>query len=142
MAILFEDCGARAALKTIFLGVIPVNPKTYWLCLYTNDEAIPDTYTAANMREATGGGYARIELPMTSWTVPETGNIPTAVNTERLFIFTGPLTTYPDIRGYYVLDADGTLMFSEEEATPYTPENDGDVLAITPSFMLSKGTPT
>jgi hypothetical protein len=142
MAILLHDCGARAMLKGFFPNLPPANPKTYYLCLYTNSALLVDTDTAANMREAYGGGYARIALPVNTWSVPDTGAIPEAENIERLFTFTGPLADYPDVKGYYVLDADGTLLFSEPEETPYTPVNNGDTLAITPSFMLSKGTPS
>lgn len=141
MAILLHDCGARAILRDFFAGTPPLNPQTYWICLYTNSVPLLDTDTTAAMTEATGGGYARIELPIAGWTVPEAGAIPTAINIERLFTFSGPLTGPPDITGYYVLDADGTLLYSEAEDTPYTPVNNGDTLAITPAFMLSKGTP-
>jgi len=142
MAILLHDCGARAMLKDYFPNTPPVNPKTYYLCLYTNTTAINDTHTAMDMREAYGGGYHRINLAVNNWQVSDTGAIPEAENIQQLFTFTGPLTDYPDVRGYYVLDADGTLIFSEPEETPYTPVNNGDTLAITPAFMLSKGTPS
>lgn len=142
MAILLHDCGAKAILQTYFRNIPPTNPRTYYLGLYTNAAPPIDTDTALNLREAYGGGYARVTLPVSSWQVPDVAEIPEAQNIERLFTFSGPLQDYPTITGYFVLDADGVLIYSEQETTPYTPVNNGDTLAITPAFMLSKGTPS
>jgi len=141
MAILLHDFGAVRILLSYFRNSQPSNPRTYYLCLYTNPTPPVDTDNATNMREAYGGGYARIVLPCNTWQVPDGNEIPEAQNIERLFTFSGPLQDYPTIKGYYVLDADGELIYSEPEAVPYTPVNNGDTLAITPAFMLSKGTP-
>lgn len=138
MALVLADVGADAILGTYFNSSPSLGNLT--LKLFATNVTPVDTHTAGSYTEAAGGGYASKTLTNGSWTLT-TGNDPSdVVYAAQTFTFTGALTTNATIYGYYVVDAAGTLIFAEA-VTSFTPANNGDNLAITPKFQLSKGTP-
>ena len=142
MALTLMDIGADEILKTYFNNARPAGGNNFTIKLFVIDVTPADTNTAATYTEATGGGYASKTLTNGSFTVT-VGNDPSdAVYAQQVWTFTGALTTNPTIYGYYVVDADGTLLWAEKLAASFTPANNGDELKITPKFQLSKGTPS
>lgn len=142
MALVLADIGADEFLKVYFNDDRPAGGNNLTLKLFATNVTPADTDTAATYTEANGGGYAAKTLTNGSWTVT-TGNDPSdAVYAEQTFTFTGPLTTNTTVYGYYVVDADNTLVWAEKFATSFTPANNGDQLKLTPKFQLSKGTPS
>jgi len=142
MALTLMDIGADEILKTYFNNARPAGGNNLTIKLFTNNVTPADTDTAGTYTEATGGGYAAKTITNGSWTVT-VGNDPSdAAYAQQTWTFTGALTTNPTIYGYYVVDADGTLLWAEKLAASFTPANNGDELKITTKFQLSKGTPS
>ena len=142
MALTLVDIGADAILKKYFNNTSPAGGNNLTLKLFATDVTPVDTHTAGSYTEAAGGGYASKTLTNGSWTLT-VGNDPSdVVYAQQVFTFTGALTTNPNIYGYYVVDADGVLIWAEKLGAVYTPTTSGDHLDITPKFQLSKGTPT
>jgi len=142
MALVLADIGADEILKTYFNNTRPSGGNNLTLKLFATDVTPADTNTAGSFTEANGGGYSAKTLNNGSWTVNAANDPSDAVYAEQTFTFTGPLTTNGTIYGYYVVDADGTLIWAEKFAATFTPANDGDQLKLTPKFQLSKGTPS
>ncbi len=121
--------------ESIALGYL-VNkntPENLVYRLFTNNITPAETDTAGTFTEATGGGYAAITLTGASWTVTP-GAPSSAAYAQQTWTFTGPLTTNPDIRGYYVTRATtGDLVYAET-FTVFTPAASGDNLKITPTI--------
>jgi len=142
MALTLVDVGADEILKTYFNNTRPAGGNNHTLKLFATDVTPVDTHTAGSYTEAAGGGYASKTLTNGSWTVT-TGNDPSdATYAQQTITFTGALTTNPNVYGYFVVDADGVLIYAEKLTAPFTPANNGDNIKITPKFQLSKGTPS
>lgn len=142
MALVLADVGADTILKAFFNNVWPVGGKDLTIKLYTNDYTPVDTSVAGSFTEASGGGYAAKTLTNGSWTITAANDPSDAVYAQQTWTFTGALTGGATIYGYFVVDADGVLVYAERMGTSFTPANNGDQLKITPAFQLSKGTPT
>ena len=141
MAIVLADVGADIILKAYFNNSWAGGGKDLTMKLYTNNYIPLDTSVAGDFTEAAGGGYAAVTLSNASWTVA-TGNDPSdAVYAQQTWTFTGALSGTATVYGYFVVDADGVLVFAEKFDYSYTPAKNGDQLKITPKFQLSKGTP-
>lgn len=142
MALVLVDVGADAFLKARFNNVWPAADKNLQLRLFVNNiGVITDTTAIGELTEAVGGGYAAKTLVCGNWTIDPAHDPSDAIYEEQAFVFTGPLTTNTDIYGYYVTDSDGVLQWAETIPV-FTPVSNGDQLAITVKFQLSKGTPT
>jgi len=143
MSLILADVGADCILKRYFNDVSPSSGKNLTLKLFCTNITPADTDTASTYAssEAQGGGYNAITLTSGSWTVTVANDPSDAVYTQQTFTFTGALTTNTTVYGYYVVDADGVLIWAEA-FTPFTPANNGDTIKITPKFQLSKGTPS
>jgi hypothetical protein len=139
MAIVLLDVGADEMLKTYFNNYRPGGGNNLTLKLFANN--VTPAQTGVSYTEAAGGGYASKTLTNGSWTI-DTGNDPSdAVYAQQTFTFTGALTTNPNVYGYYITDAAGTIIYAELLGSPFTPATNGDNLKITPKFQLSSGTP-
>ena len=141
MAIQLADVGAASLLKAYFNNVWPAGGKNLTLKLFATNVTPSDTSTAGSFTEATGGGYAAKTLTNGSWTESNVGGIEQVAYAQQTFGFTGALTTNTTVYGYYIVDADGVLVYAEAQA-PFTPANNGDQITLTPTFQASKGTPT
>lgn len=144
MALVLSDLGADQMLKAYFNNSWP-SSKNLKLRLFTNDYTPVDTSILSSFTEASGGGYASIDLTNGSWTVTPANDPSDAVYTQQTFNFTGALTGNPTIYGYYIEDNGGTsgaMIWAERLGASFTPTSNGDQLLITPKFQMSKGTPT
>jgi len=102
--------------------------------LYTNDITPSDTDTITTYTEATGFGYAMIQLVPANWAIVA-GNPSVASHTQVTFVFTGALG---NVYGYMVTKrASGVLMWAERfNNGPYNIQNNGDEVKITPKLSL------
>ena len=139
MALVLTDLGADEILKTYFNNARPAGGNNLTLRLFCND--VTPAQTGISYTEATGGGYAAKTLTNGSWTVATANDPSDAVYAEQTFTFTGALTTNTTVYGYYVTDADHTVLWAETLTAAFTPANNGDNIKITPKFQLSSGTP-
>lgn len=142
MPLILADVGAGVILKGYFNRAFPIASDSLSLRLYTEDVTIDDTNTASTFIEAVEGGYVAIELLRGAWTIDDSTNPPQAVYAVKTFTFTGPLTGNPIVYGFFVVDADGVLIWAEKLDEPFQPTENGDMLHITPVFQMSKGIPT
>jgi hypothetical protein len=140
MALVLTDAGAAAILKAVFNNVWPAGGKNLTLKLFANNYTPVDTSAAGSFTEAAGGGYASKTLTNGSWTESNVAGIEQVLYASQTFSFTGPLTTNPNVYGYYVVDADGVVWWAESQAM-FTPTNNGDNIVVPPLFQASKGTP-
>lgn len=137
MAGVLANVGATLILKSAFNKVHASGGNNYTLKLFTNNYTPLTTSAAANFTEAAGGGYAAITLTAGSWTVSTT-NVPRdAAYPQQTFTFTGALTDSVPVYGYYVVDADGVLIFAERASSTFTPATNGDTYKVTPNFTLA-----
>lgn len=142
MALVLTDTGAIQILTKYFQNTLPAGGNNLTLKLFVNNITPGDTDTAGTYTEAAGGGYAVKTLTAANFSISAVSNIIQAAYTAQTFTFTGALTTNPTIYGYFVVDADGVLIYAEKASAAYTPANNGDAFTMTPVFQLSKGTPT
>lgn len=140
-ALVLADTGASQVLKKYFNGTTPAGGNNLTLKLFCTNVTPADTNTASSYTECTGGGYAAITLTAGSWTESNVGGIEQVAYAAQTFTFTGALTTNGTIYGYYVVDADNTLIWAEALGSTFTPANNGDTVQITGKFQMSKGTP-
>lgn len=149
MALVLADVGADCILKAYFNNSRPANSlalanaNNFQLRLYATN-VTPNANgsdTAASYTQAAGGGYAAKELSNGSFTLTTANDPSDVVYAQQTWTFTGALTTNPTIYGYYVVDSDGVLVYSELLSASYTPTTNGDTLSITPKFQLGYGTP-
>jgi hypothetical protein len=138
MPIVLLDVGADEILKTYFNNTRPVGGNNLTLRLFATN--VTPSQSGVTYVEATGGGYAAIALTNGSWVVNPTDDPSVATYAQQTFTFTGPLTTNPNIYGYYITDADGVIIYAEAVAY-FTPLASGDAVKVTPKFQLSSGTP-
>lgn len=142
MSLVLADVGAAMMLKAIFNNVWPAGGKNLVMKLFCNDYTPLDSSVAGSFAEATGGGYVTKALANGSWTESNVEGIEQVAFAEQTWTFTGALTTNVTIYGYFVVDADGVLVYAERLPAAFTPAVNGDQLKITPVFQMSKGTPT
>jgi hypothetical protein len=141
MGLILADVGADVILKCFFNNSRAAGGNNLTIKLYVNDYTPLDTSVAGDFTEAADGGYGSKTLTCGSWTVT-VGNDPSdAVYAQQTWTFTGPLNGSATIYGYWVVDADGVLVYGERLTTSFQPVNNGDLLKITPQFQMSKGTP-
>lgn len=134
MSLLVVNQGLQLMIDAVTGKVAPATP--WSLKLFANNRTPAAADTEANYTEATGGGYAAKALTAANWS--DAGGDPiTASYAQQTFTFTGALTTNPTIYGYYVVDNNGLLIYVERLATPFTPANAGDTLAVTLTFSLT-----
>ena len=138
--LVLADAGAASLIKAYFNNTWPAGGKSLTLKLFATNVTPTDASTAGSFTEAAGGGYAAKTLTNGSWTESNVGGIEQVAYAAQTFTFTGALTANPTIYGYYVVDADGVLVYAEAQAS-FTPANNGDNITITPTFQASKGTP-
>lgn len=128
--------------EVLFLDAVTgkTNATAWTLRLYTViSPALGNGSVVANFTEATGGGYAAKALTAASW-VTTPGSPTSTAYPLQTFTFTGALTTNPNILGYYITNAAGTLVYAEPLAASFTPANNGDTLDVTAILTLGSVT--
>lgn len=132
--LLVPNVGEVQLLK-FALGVDASENQT--LKLFASNTTPAEGDTAGTYTAATGGGYADKTLTKTSWSVANAGGTTTGEYAEQTYTFTGPLTTNPDIYGYFVISASGgILLWAERAGSTFTPANNGDTYKVTPKITL------
>lgn len=142
MSLQLQDVGAVQVLTSYFKKTQPAGGNNLTLKLFVSNTT-PSTSgadTAGTYTEAAGGtGYSAITLTAASWTVSTVANIVQAAYAKQTFTWTGnPSET---VYGYFIVDADGVLIYAERAAATFTPTANGDYYEVTPAFKLSGGTP-
>lgn len=139
--IIFTDLGADEMLKTYFNNTRPAGGNDLTLRLFVND--VTPAQTGISYTEAAGGGYAAKTLTNGSWTITPANDPSDAVYAEQTFTFTGALTDTATVYGYYVTDADDTVIYAQraEVLERITPLTNGDTFTVQPAIQLSSGTP-
>jgi hypothetical protein len=134
MALVVPDVGENLWLNA---ATGKTNATAWTLRLFTViSPALDGDTEAADVTEASGGGYSAIALTAANWTTTP-GSPTSSTYPEQTFTFTGPLTTNPDVLGYYVTNAAGALVFAEMLGAPFTPTNNGDTLDVTLNITLA-----
>lgn len=132
MTILFPGKGEQTALDYITGRTASTVPLTYKL--FCNNITPAYTDTAGTYTEAAGGGYAAIALTGASWSAAAGSGPATTSYAQQTWTFTGPLTTNPNVYGYFaVLTTGGTIMLAEAFAV-FTPTANGDNIKLTPTI--------
>lgn len=142
MALVLTDVGAVALLDIIFNDTRATAGDNITMKLFVND--VTPARSGVSYTEAVGGGYVDIDLTIAaaSWTTAD-NSPPDAIYAQQTYTFIGALDSpNTTIYGYYMVDADGTVLWAEKLTAPFTPANNGDTLKITPKFQMSSGTPT
>lgn len=110
-------------------------PQDLVLRLFTNDWTPAEANDETDATEASGNGYAHIDLNTGgSWTF--TGGDPsTLAYAEQTFTFTGALG---NVYGYYVTQVtSGKAVIAERFSDgPYNVQNNGDTIDVTVSFTI------
>jgi hypothetical protein len=140
--ITLSDVGADQILSVFFNNVRPAGGNDLSLKLFSNDYNPADTDIAGDFVEVSGGGYAPKILACGAWSLSAANDPSDVVYADQLFVFTGAIGGSGTAYGYFVVDADGVLIWAERLATPFQPVSSGDNLTIVPKFQLSKGVPT
>jgi hypothetical protein len=142
------DVGGQLMLNVLFGAT--AKPAGLTIQLFTDGTpTLADSDINTTHELATGGGYVDKTITSQSGTVTLNGsNIPLCTWGIQTWTFTGALTnaTNKTIKGYQVLSGT-TLLFEDllrdgaDAAITFTPANNGDVLNITPKYLLGNGTP-
>lgn len=131
MSLLMPNIGENFMLSLL---LNKMSPDDLDIRLYTNDHTPTETDTQASYTEASGNGYASIQLVPTSWVLTN-GNPTTAVHTQVIYAFTGGIG---NVYGYYVTRrSTGILAWAERFSNgPYNIQNNGDEIRLTPRISL------
>jgi len=130
MALLFTNNGEFRFLR---IGLNHLTPTDLQLALFT-DDIIPDP-TILGLTEPDGGGYAKIDLLDSSWTITtDINGKAKGVYPDQTFVFTGPLTGPSTIYGYMLMQKwrpyPGNLLAVERFIDSFTPVSNGDSIMI------------
>ena len=132
MSLVLGNQGEQIALEAL---VNKTAPQTLVLRLYTNDYTPVEASVEGSFTEASGNGYAAINLtPASNWAV--TPGAPTdAAFPQQVFTFTGPLG---NVFGYYITQVTSGKHVWGERFTdgPYNIVNNGDQIKITLHITL------
>jgi hypothetical protein len=112
--------------------------KIKWLALYKSDPTLIKGFNPALLTECDFSNYARIDISAGWGAAAIDGNGNGAiVNTLRTFTKTGA-TPNPTVYGFFYVDTDGTTVrYAQRFAdAPYAMTLDGDLIRITPQFVV------
>jgi len=131
MVLLIPDAAEVRMLGNI---VNKTAPENLVLKLYTNNITPAETDTAATYTEATGFGYAAINLTGATWVVTS-GAPSNATYPEQVWTFTGALG---NVYGYYLIEVTSTIIKWAERATsaPINIQTNGSQIKVTPTITL------
>lgn len=144
MSLKLTDLGATQLLTRAFKNVLPAGGADYMLCLYCNSVVLTDILLLNNIAEIPPGcGYAAVPLLAADFVISTVDGIASASYATQTFTFTGPIVseTYDTVYGYFIKDADNTLILIEQTTTPFTPLTAGETVSVTVVIPLSSGTP-
>jgi hypothetical protein len=124
--------------ETFILGYIlkKHTPEDLDIRLFTNDHIPTEGDVVGNFIEATGGGYATIQLDPTQWVItpgePSLGEHP-----QVSWVFTGGVVG--NVYGYYVTRrSTGDLVWAERFSNgPYLIQTANDQIRVTPRLTAN-----
>jgi hypothetical protein len=130
MALLFNRIGEQFALQ--YLVNLSTSPQNLLLHLFTNNYTPIENDAIGNYTEATGFGYAAVQLTGASW-VYTAGDPSSIAYPQVTFTFSGALG---NVYGYYLTRFTGGELIYEERFSngPYNIQNNGDSIALTPKI--------
>ena len=138
---MLSTLGALQILKSYFLNETPAGGSNLFLKLFCTDVTLSDTDTSATYTEAVGGGYGAKTLLIENFAATIEAGVAQVVYPQQLFLFTGSLSKNFTIYGYYVVDMDNVLIYSQKLILPYTPTAAGGRILLTCEFKLMKTSP-
>lgn len=129
MALLVPDTGENLALEMV---VNKTAAQNLVLKLFQSNTTPAEGDTAVTYTEATFSGYSAATLTGASWGAASGGTIAYA---QQTFTHNGGATSN-SIYGYFMVQTtSGTLFLAERDAAaPFTLQNNGDNVKITPSI--------
>jgi|GEM_PF-1942287 len=133
MPLVVPDEGERRLLAYVVNKTAPTN---LVLRLYTNSIDLSiETWNSASLTEASGAGYSSVTLTGANWTISTVAGVTAAVyNTTVTFSF----SEARDIRGYYLTDTSGAILWGEEfPGAPFSLPSTGGEITIRPQVQLS-----
>jgi hypothetical protein len=131
MALNVPDVGENLILEMIVNKTAATNltVKLYQNNITPSDTDVAATYTVANFT-----GYADAALTAATWGAASGGTI--TYGAQLTFTCTGASSN--SIYGYYIINAAGTLLYSERDAAaPFTITNSGDAVKLTPTISAN-----
>jgi len=138
--------GAVSFLNAMLNDVWPSGGKDLTLHLYTNNPDVDEDDTASVFTEPVlyDAGYEPITIATGAdlWTLTAGESVipfggTTAQKDDVVFSFSGELTAGASVYGYFILDADGDLMWSGKLHSPFTPSLSSLTLSFTPKLQLA-----
>lgn len=131
MALNFPDVGENLALEAI---TGKTNATALTVKLYQNNITPSDSDTAATYTVANFTGYADAALTAATWGAASAGTI--TYGAQLTFTCSGASSN--SIYGYYVVNAGGTLLYSERDGSaPFSIVNSGDAVKLTPTISAN-----
>ncbi len=104
------------------------------LRLYSNEVAISESTSLADIDEVSRAGYAPVELAPGGWTITQSGDTVRAEYAEVVFSFP-PAASALDVHGYFVTDASGSLLlWCESTPVPYRVPASGGAVSLAPAL--------
>ena len=132
MTLIVPDQGEQILLDA---GLGKTAATALTLRLYSNNQSPMHGDTEADYTEVAGGGYVPIPLTAGDWTTTP-GSPTSSVQPLQTFTFSGPTNAPGTVYGYYITNAAGKLIYAELLAAPFTPANNLDTVAVTPTITL------
>jgi len=131
MALNVPDVGENLILEMIVNKTAASN---LTVKLYQNNITPSDTDTAATYTVANFTGYADAGLTAATWGAASGGTI--TYGAQLSFTCSGASSN--SIYGYYIVNAGGTLLYSERDASaPFTITTSGDAVKLTPTISAN-----
>jgi hypothetical protein len=126
---------------TALLTLIGASGGTWTLRLFATNVTPTQASTVSSFTEATGGGYARINLTLASATVSTVGGIVQIAWAQQTFTYSGALTTNGSVYGFMICDAANHVITAQLLDTPQAISGAETPTRVTPIIQLSSGTP-
>lgn len=137
MTLVVPDVGEVAMLNSILSVTASAVLDPLTLKLYSNNRTPAHGDVAGDYTVVTGGGYASTALVKTNWVVSSGSPSVAQYNAFIDFNFTGATGAPGTIYGYYITDANGTLICSERfPSPPFTPIN-GSLIRVKPRLTCA-----
>lgn len=131
MALNVPHTGENVALENFVNKTAPTN---LTVKLYINNITPSDTDTAGTYTEATFTGYSAVALTAGTWGAASGGII--TYGAQIAFTCSGASSN--SVYGYFIVNAGGTLLWSEKDASaPFTIANSGDAVKLTPTISAN-----
>jgi hypothetical protein len=131
MALNFPDVGENLALEMIVNKTAPTN---LTVKLFKSNTTPAESDVAGTYTESTFTGYASQALTAGTWGVAAAGTI--TYGAQLTFTCSG--ASSENVYGYYVVNAGGTLLYSERDGSaPFAIANSGDAVKLTPTISAN-----